>query len=126
MSVLGFTLGASVSELGRFLLQTSLDSGSVSVVSFAMLNGHHLVLVLFWQNLTGLDGLDRGVVMVLVDLPVDGGLSLFMLVFVNTFLLDGRSNLLMYGGIIFSSLVPEGMTSVSTCRRRAWAAVRSM
>ena len=120
VSMLGLALSTRVSKLGSFLLETSLDGGSISVASFAVLNGHHLVLVLFRENLTVLDGLDGGVVVILVDLTVNGGLSLFMLVFMNAFLLDRRIDLLVDGGVMFSGLVPGVMTSISCCSKRAY------
>ena len=52
-----------------------------------------------------------------MDLTVNGGLSLFMLVFMNAFLLDRRIDLLVDGGVMFSGLVPGVMTSISCCSR---------
>jgi hypothetical protein len=43
----------------------------VTVINVAVLDTAHLVAVLFWENFAVLDGLDGGVVMVLVNLAVD-------------------------------------------------------
>ena len=52
--------------------------------------------------------------MVLMNLAVDGGLRLLMLVPMDTLLLHGGCYLLVDGGVMFASLVPMGvdMTSV--------------
>ena len=119
VSVLGLAFGTRVSELSSFLLKTSLDSRSVPMANLAVLNRNHLVFVLFREYFTVLDGLNGGVVVILVDLTVDGGLGLFMFVFVNTFLLDRRIDLLVDGGVVFSGLVPGIITSVGFCNKRA-------
>ena len=63
--------------------------------------------VLFGKNLTVFYGLDRSVEVVLVDLSVDSGGSLFMTLLDDLLLYDGWGNFLMNGGIMVSSLGPR-------------------
>lgn len=98
--------GAGVLELQTLLLKTGLDGGIVTVVLLALLNGSHLVDVLLWENFTVLDGLHRGVVVVLVDLTVDGGSSLLMAVLGDALVDYGRGDLLVNGGVIVTGLAP--------------------
>ena len=101
-----YSLGAAVVELCTLLLQASLHSCSISVVVFAVLNTGHTMLVLLWQNFAILHWLDGGVVMVLVDLAVNCGLSFLMALLDNVFLDDGGSDLFMHCGVMVTSLVP--------------------
>lgn len=106
--------GAGVLELQTLLLETGLDGGIVAVVLLALFNGSHLVDVLLWEDFTVLDGLHRGVVVVLVNLTVDGGSSLLMTVLGNIFVDYGRGDLLMNGGVIVTGLAPVIAMSVYT------------
>jgi len=49
-----------------------LDVAVVAVLDLAVFDIGHVVRVLLWENLAVVDGLNGGVVMVLVDLAVDG------------------------------------------------------
>jgi hypothetical protein len=69
---LGRAYFASILELCLFGGETILHVLVVAVVDVAVLDTAHLVAVLFWENFAVLDGLDRGVVMVLVNLAVNG------------------------------------------------------
>lgn len=102
-------------ELETLLFETSLDGGIVTVVLLALLDGGHLVNVLLWENFTVLDRLDRGVVVILVDLTVDGGGGLFVTVLGDILLHYSRGDLLVDGGVIVTGLVPVVNVSVS-CR----------
>lgn len=61
---------ASVLELSLLSCEAFLDMVIVAVLQVAGLNTSHLMGVLLWENLSVLYGLDRGVVMVLVNFPV--------------------------------------------------------
>jgi hypothetical protein len=100
------SLGASVTELLTLLFKSSLDGTSIAMTVFAGLNSGHAMLVLLWQNLAVLYWLNRGMVMVLVDLTINGGLSLLMTLLDNVLLNNGRSNLLVDCGVMMTSLVP--------------------
>lgn len=106
--------GAGVLELQTLLLETGLDGGIVTVVLLALFNGSHLVDVLLWEDFTVLDGLHRGVVVVLVNLTVDGGSSLLMTVLGNILVDYGRGDLLMNGGVIVTGFGPVMAMSVYT------------
>ena len=102
-----------IGKLGTFLLETGFDGGLVSVSDMALLDATHAVLVLLGQNLAVLDGLDGCVVVILVDLLVDGGLLLFDPRLVHRLLNDGGGDPLMHGGVMVTSLVPA---ETSTCQ----------
>ena len=109
--------GTGVLELETLLFETSLDGGIVTVVLLALLDGGHLVNVFLRENFTVLDRLDRGVVVILVDLTVDGGGGLLMTVLGDVLLDYGRGDLLVHGGVIVTGLVPVVGVSVR-CRGR--------
>ena len=72
-----------------------------------MLYRDDIVMVLLWKYFTILDGLDRGVEVILVDLAVNGSLSLFMTVLGHILIDNCWSDLLMNGGVVMTSLVPR-------------------
>lgn len=74
---LGDMLG--VLELGRLSCQALLHLIWVAVLEAAVLDGGHSIDMLLWEQLAILNGLDRGVVVVLVHLAVDGCLQLISL-----------------------------------------------
>ena len=80
------------------------------MLDLALLNGGHAVGVLFWENFAILDWLDRGVVMVLVHLTINGSLSLLMTLLDHLLLHNGGSDLLVDCGVMVTGLVPEGTT----------------
>lgn len=98
--------GAGVLELETLLLKTGLDGGIVTVVLLALFNGSHLVDVLLWEHFTVLDGLHRGMVVILMDLTVDGGRSLLMAMLGDVLVDYGRGDLLVNGGVIVTGLAP--------------------
>ena len=98
---------AGVLELQTLLFETSLDSVGVTVLNFTLLNSAHSVGVLFRENLPILDWLDRGVVMLLVHLAVDCGLSLLMTLLDDLLIHHGRGDFLVDCGVMVTSLVPE-------------------
>lgn len=100
------SLSASVTELLALLFKSSLDGTSIAMTVFAGLDSGHAMLVLLWQNLAVLYWLDRGMVMVLVDLTINGSLSLLMTLLDYVLLNNSRSDLLVDCGIMMTSLVP--------------------
>jgi len=75
----------------RLFLEPALDLGLLAVVRFAMLHGQHLGLVALGLAHVVLDRLDADLVVVLVDLAVDGDRLLDHL--------DGHDRLLGHGGL---------------------------
>ena len=63
--------------------------------------------MLLWKHFAVLDGLDGGMIMILVHLTIDGCLCLFMAVLGDSLLGDSGSNFLMDCRIMVTSLVPE-------------------
>lgn len=107
VGLLGTNFSAGVLELRTLSFQTSLDGILVTVLDLALFNGGHAVGVLFRENFAILDWLDRGVVMVLVHLAINGSLRLLMTLLDHLLLHNGGSDLLMDCGVMVTSLVPE-------------------
>lgn len=76
--VLGLIDFTSILELGTLGFEALLYVVLVAVLDVAVLDTCHLVGVLLWENLLVGDGLDRGVVVVLVNFTVDGGGNIFV------------------------------------------------
>lgn len=107
VGLLGSCFSAAVLELPTLLFQICRDSIRVAVLDLAILNGSHAVGVLLWKNFAIFDWLDRGVVMVLVDLTINGSLSLFMTLLDYLLLHNRGSDLLVDCGVMVTGLVPE-------------------
>lgn len=104
LSHLGRTLDTGALELTSLLLETSLDGSRIAVAVFTGLDRGHLVLVLFGEDLTVLHRLDGGVVVVLMNLTVDGFLHILVARLHHLLLHDGGSNLLVHGGVCVVSV----------------------
>lgn len=102
-------------ELSSFLLQTGLDSLGIAVLVVTLLDRDDVVLMLFRENFTVVHGLDRGMVMVLVNLAVDGSGSLFVTLLDNSLVHNCGSNFFVNGGVMMTSLVPVKRLSVTGC-----------
>ena len=100
------TFNTSIFKLSSLLFQASLNGSRITVVMFSIFNWNNIVQVLLGQNLAVLDGLDRGVEMILMNLAIDGSLDLLMTTLLDGLLHDGRSNLLMHGRIVVTGLGP--------------------
>jgi len=87
--VLYVSYGASVLELSLLGLETVADVFVVAVLDVAFFDLAHVVGVLFWEDFGVLDGLDGGVVMVLVDFAVDDLGCVLMLGAGYVFVCDG-------------------------------------
>jgi hypothetical protein len=85
---LSLSHGAGVLELSLLSSQTLLGVGIRAVLDVAVLYASHLVGVLLGEDLTVSNGLDRGVVMVLVNLAVDSGSLVLMLRFSDVLVLN--------------------------------------
>ena len=68
---------------------------------------HHAVRVLLGENFSILDWLDRGVVVVLVDLLVDSSLSLFDAGLGDSLVRHGWVDSLMHRGVVMTGLLPK-------------------
>lgn len=101
-----------VLELSTLGLEAGLHVVIVAVVDLLVLNSGDVVGVLLWENLAVLDRLDRGVVVVLVHLTVDGSLGLLVLGAGDVLLLDSWGNRLVDGGVVVSRLGHEGVDSL--------------
>lgn len=82
-------------ELGAY---TALSLLLIVVAELAVLSWEQVVLVLLRQDLLCSDRLDGGVVMVLVNLTVDGGCDLLVLNGLDNLLDDGGVNDLVHLG----------------------------
>lgn len=82
--------GARVLELGLLSSEAVLDVRVIAVLELAVLNTGHVVRVLFWENLTVMDRLDGGVMVVLVNLTVDRLGDILVTGVVDMLFLDGR------------------------------------
>ena len=72
------SFGAGALELGSFCGEALLYVSVIPVLDLAMLYTDHIVTMLLWENFPVLDWLNRGVMVVLVDLTVNGCLCLLM------------------------------------------------
>lgn len=93
-------------ELSGFLLKAGLDRFWVAVLEMTLLGTHHLVGVLFRQDLAVLHGLNGGMIVVLVDFTIDDGLSFFMTLLDDVLIDHCRGNFLVDSGIMLTSLGP--------------------
>ena len=69
------------------------NMGVVAVLDVAMFDAGHLVSVLFWERLAVLDGLDGGMMVVLMDFSIDGRGGLLVS--------SGSYSLILDGGVYF-------------------------
>jgi len=92
---------------GTLLGEASLNLVIAAVLVAAVLDGDDVLVVLGRKNLLVDDGLLGGVVVVLVNLLVDGGDVLLVLLPLDSLVLDGRSDLLVNGGVMVSRLGHE-------------------
>lgn len=91
---------AGALELGSFGLKPLLHMVRIAVLEGAVLDGHHAVCVLLREHLTVLDNLDRGVIVVLVHLAIDGCLHLITLGPDHLLMFHGRLDYLVYCGVV--------------------------
>lgn len=104
--------GAVALELGSFLFQTGFDRLGIAMLMMTLLDGDDVMVVFFREDLAVLDGLDGGVVVVLVHLTVDGSGGLLVTFLNNVFVHNRRGNLFVNGCVVVTSLVPISSMSV--------------
>lgn len=105
LGVLGVGHVLLVSHLGLLGLDGSLGRLLVAVVKLAMLEVGDAVLVLLGENLCVLDGLHGLVVVILVDLLVDGRVYLLVTGRLDRLMLDGRRDVFFDSGVVLTRLV---------------------
>jgi hypothetical protein len=86
-----------VFELGLFGGEAFLDVRVVAVLDVAVLYTSHLMSVLFWEDLTVLDGLGSGVMVVLMDFSIDSCCGLLVS--------SGSYSLILHRGVNFLETV---------------------
>jgi len=96
-----------VTILGTLLCKASLNLVVAAVLVAAVLDGDDVVVVLLREDLLVEHRLLGGVVVVLVNLLVDGGDVLLVLLPLNGLVLDSRSDLLVNGGVVLTRLGHE-------------------
>lgn len=99
-------------ELSSLTSETCLDLSSVAVLESAVLNGDEVVGVLLRKDLTVGNGLDGGVVVVLVNLLVDGSGDLLVLGRSDGLVKNSGCNALVDGGIVVTSLGPVRLLAI--------------
>jgi hypothetical protein len=84
-------------ELGLLSCKAVFNVGVVAVLDVAVLDTSHLVSFFFWKDLTVLNGLDSGVMVVLMDFSIDscGGLLVS----------SGSYSLVLHSGVDFLGTV---------------------
>lgn len=112
VSLLSTTLYSCILELCTLLFETCFDGRFIAVMVLPMLDGDNVVFVLFRKDFAVFDWLDRGMVVVLVHLTVDGGLSFFMANLCDLLVHNGRRHFLMDSGVMVTSLVPNEMIAL--------------
>lgn len=97
-----------VFELRLLARETLLDMRIAAMVDILVLDADNIVRVLLGEDFAVVDGLHRGMVVVLVDFTVDGGGDIFVAGRCNVFLLDGGLDSLVHAGVVFAVLVEKG------------------
>ena len=93
-------------ELRRFLFEAGLDCIGIAMLMVTFLNRNDVVMMFLGKDFTVKDRLNGGVVMVLVDLTIDGSSGLFVTLLNDVLVHDSGSNLLVNSGVMVTSLVP--------------------
>ena len=107
MSTMGrahFTRVLGQTESGVLVGNCVLDPVVVSVAEFLVLDAFIDVRVLLRQDLPVLDGLNSGVMVILVHFPVYGSVDVLVLSGLDMLMLDGRLHMLVVGKLHVSRL----------------------
>ena len=88
--VLGIANGAGILKLGLLGGEALLHVVIVAVLDVAVLNASHVMRVLLGHHLLVLDGLDGGMVVILVNFTVNSRLDVLMLGASDVLVGDGR------------------------------------
>ena len=105
--LLSTTLYPCILELSTLLFETCFNGLFITVTVLPMLDGNNVVHVLFGKDFAVFDWLDRGMIMVLVYLTVDGGLSFLMANLCDFLVHNGRRHFLVDSSVMVTSLVPN-------------------
>jgi len=101
-AVLSLALCASVPELSLLSSETFLDVRIVTVLDAAFLNRFLVVFVFFWEDLAVLNGLNGGVVVILVNFTVYCLSDILALGASDILVLDCRIDGLVNGSFVLS------------------------
>lgn len=96
-----------VLELSLLTGEPLLNHVGVIVLKLALLNTGHLVVMLLREHLAVLHGLHRRVVVILVDLLVDGSLHTLFLLLGDGLILHSRCYVLVHCGVMVTVLRGE-------------------
>jgi len=96
-----------VPELSLLLNKIPLCGVMVAVIKLTVLYSTKFGLVLLWKNLAVHDGLDRTVVVILVDLLVNSSVDLLMYVRLDGLVGDGGSNSLVDRRVVMARTLGE-------------------
>lgn len=102
LRVLALRLTLRVRELGTLLGQTALHASVIVMLEMALLSLARDVVVLLGERLLVLDGLHRGVVVVLVHLTVNGFVGLVVLGAGDVLLRDGRGDFFVHACVVLA------------------------
>ena len=100
---------AAVLKLQAFLLEAGFDSLAVAMMMLTVLHRDNVVMMLLREDVTILYRLHRGVIMVLVDLTVDGRRGLLVACLGDGLIDDSGGDILVHGGVMVTRIVPRGM-----------------
>lgn len=115
LRVMGVMHGPLVLEALCLGSQLLLDAFMVTVIEFLMLHSTQVVSVLLWQNLAVMYRLHSAVVVILVNLAVGGSCHIFVLVGLDSLMLHGRRNTLMYRGVVVPGFRHEALDGIFGC-----------
>lgn len=107
LAVGGVLNAALVSKASLVVDQGPLSGIGIAVVKLAVLNSTELSSVLLWQDLTVVDGLDSAVVVVLVNLLVNGSVDLLVYVRLDDLVLNSGGNCLVDSGVVVTGAAHE-------------------
>jgi hypothetical protein len=107
MSMLRPTSLSHIFELSRFGGQTLLHGIVITVMMLFVLDWDDFVVMLLWENLAMVYRLDRGVMVMLVNLLVNDGCVRVMFCRGDVGMRDGRLVMLMDCSIVFARLGRE-------------------
>lgn len=107
LAVCGGIYAALILESSLLFNEVPLSAVVVTVIKLAVLNSAELGSVLLGENLAVMNRLNSAVVVVLVNLLVDGGLDLLVCVGLDDLVLNSRGNSLMDCGVVVSRLGHE-------------------
>jgi len=100
--VRGLVGNAGVLELGSLTVQGVAGLVILSVVEGLVLDGHHIVVMLLGEGLLMSNGLDDGLMVVLVHLTVDSGGYVLMLMRLDGLLRDASMGFAVDGGLVLA------------------------